>query len=144
MEFVKSAEKCSIPYGVYHLDHGYINMLRTADRNVIAPEICDIYCGPVYHSECKRGIVGLFAPIDVKKFNSEAIAVGLFEKGVYADIIDFKRMLPVVNKRVLTSADEDERITAFCIDSQNIFETCADAIIEAQKNKTGCPRMMFT
>lgn len=52
--------------------------------------------------------------------------------------------LPVVNKRVLTSADEDERITAFCINSQNIFETCADAIIEAQKNKTGCPRMMFT
>ena len=143
MKFEKSTEKCSIPYGLYHLDHDYISDVRKTEPNTIDPEINDVYCGPVYHATSERGIFGFFVPVDVKTYESSPMFMALFENGVFADILDFKKMLPVVNSRFITPANENTDLVAFCNNGQNDFEICADAVITAQKNKTGCPRMMF-
>lgn len=143
MKFEQLTEKCNIPYGVYHLDHDYINSIRETEPNAIDPEKNDVYCGPVYHATSERGVFGFFVPVDVKKFEKSAAFMAIFENGVYADVLDFKKMLPVVDDRFVTPVKANGELCAFCDNGKNDFEICAAAMISAQKNKSDCPRMMF-
>lgn len=135
MKFEKSTEKCDIPFGVYHVNHDFIQSLRENEQNIIAPEINDVYCGPVYHAVCDRGVFGFFVPIDVPEYESANVFAALFMEGEYAGVIDFKKMIPVIHERFLTPFTKNEKLVRFCKNATNELETCADATMTAFRGK---------
>lgn len=143
MQFEKSTEPCSIPYGVYHLDHDCINYIRAEDPNALDPEILDMYCGPVYHASTERGIVGFFVPIDKTEFENNELFFMDFENGILFGMCDFKKMLPVVSEKFLTPADVSEEFINFCNKMKPMAEVCADEIISSIKENRPCKTLQF-
>lgn len=143
MNYEKSNEKCNVPFGVYHVNHEYLQSLRKNDNNVIDPENSDIYCGPVYHATCDRGIFGFFVPVDMKEYEASTVFLSAFEDGVLSGFLDFKKMIPVVHERFLTPANENKNLEIFCKNGKEEFEICGEAAVNAQKSKTEYPFIAF-
>lgn len=143
MKFEKTTQKCDIPFGLYRVDHKYLNSLHKADKNVISPEENDLYCGPVYHAKTERGVVGFFVPVDEKEYNSATVFAGIFMEGNYMGIMDFNKMIPIVDKRFLSSETNNKRLVDFCINGKDRMETCGDTIMQARQENKPCPTLMF-
>lgn len=143
MNFEKSTEKCNIPFGVYRVDHAYIQSMRKNEQNIIDPETNDVYCGPVYHASCDRGVFGFFVPIDTPEYESANVFAALFMEGNYAGIFDFNKMIPVIHERFLTPFTKNERLIKFCKNAADELETCADATMTAFKEKKPLPTLTF-
>lgn len=143
MNYEKSTEKCDIPFGVYHVDHAFIQSMRKNEQNIIDPEINDVYCGPVYHASCDRGVFGFFVPIDVTEYEHANVFANIFDEGVYAGIADFSKMIPIVHERFLTPFTKNERLVNFCKKAINEMETCADTTMTAFKEKKPLPFLSF-
>lgn len=143
MEFTKSETSCGTSFGLYRLDHNYVSDLRKNEKLIIDPDINDLYCGPVYHGTCDRGAFGFFAPVDKTFFENNDCFLMAFFEGVYANFIDFTKMIPVVHSRYLTPFTDNNKLIRFCIKSQTDLEICGDAAIMAYKNKQPYPFLNF-
>lgn len=143
MNFTKSDNPCGVPFGLYRIDHDYINALRKREANIIDPEVNDLYCGPVFHGTCERGVFGDYAPVDENFYNSNKLFLTAFCDGVYADFIDFTKMIPVVNERYLTAYTDNEHLTKFCEGGKEELEICGDAAMTAYKEKKPYPLICF-
>lgn len=143
MNYEKSTEKCDIPFGVYHVDHAFIQSMRKNEQNIIDPEINDVYCGPVYHASCDRGVFGFFVPVNTAEYNSKNGFVMSFVDGELAGFLDFKKMIPVIDKRFLSSSVENESLVSFCNKCITDIETCADVTMTAHKEKKPIPFLTF-
>lgn len=142
MTFTKSSIPCDIPFGLYTVNHEYINSLRESDKNVIDPNVTSVYCGPVYIADCKRGVFGFYVPVNVVEYKMNKTFVTAFVDGIYANIFDFSKMIPVVNKCFLIKYDNNN-LSLFCEKTKVELEICADAAINAQLNGTGYPVLAF-
>ena len=120
MNFTKSDNPCGVPFGLYRIDHDYINALRKREANIIDPEVNDLYC-----------------------YNSNKLFLTAFCDGVYANFIDFTKMIPVVNERYLTAYTDNEHLTKFCEGGKEELEICGDAAMTAYKEKKQYPLICF-
>lgn len=143
MAVEKSSEKSPIPYGLYRLDHDYVRAMKKSDDRVLDPEENDLYCGPVFHSADKRGVTGWFVPIDFEEYKASGAFLMVFMDGIFAQIFDFRKMLPVVDKRFITPVTEPQNIINFCTKAQSELEECADALMKAKREKNGYPFLTF-
>lgn len=143
MKFEKTTQKCDIPFGLYRVDHEYLNSLHKADKNVISPEENDLYCRPVYHAKTERGVVGFFVSVDEKEYNSATVFAGIFMEGDLFGFIDFNKLIPIVDKRFLSTETNNKLLVEFCMKSQTETETCASAMMQARQENKPCPTLMF-
>lgn len=143
MEFEKSTETCGIKFGLYRVDHDYINSLRKNDSNVIDPNVNDLYCGPVYHADCERGPFGFFVPVDEKEYNNATVFAGLFCDGNYFGFVDYNKMIPVVHERFLTPETKNKKLAAFCEKSEAEMMLCGETIMNAKQENRPCPTLSF-
>lgn len=143
MEFTKSETPCDMSFGLYRIDHDYIDALRKNEKLIIDPNVNDLYCGPVYHGTCDRGVFGFFVPIDEKYFDNTDMLLMAFCNGNFAGFADYNKMIPVVNPAYLDNYAHNHQLVTFCLKGQKVFETCGDAMVAALKNKVALPFMSF-
>lgn len=143
MNFEKSTERCGIPFGLYRVDHDYINSLREKDSNILSPDDNDLYCGPVYHVTCECGSFGFFVPVDEKAYNEATAFLAMFSNGILDGIYDYNKMIPIVHERFLTLDTSNEDLVIFCKNGKDEMEKCGEAMITAQKENKPCPTLMF-
>lgn len=143
MNFEKSTERCGIPFGLYRVDHDYINSLREKDSNILSPDDNDLYCGPVYHATCERGSFGFFVPVDEKAYNEATAFLAMFSNGILDGIYDYNKMITIVHERFLTLDTSNEDLVIFCKNGKDEMEKCGDVIITAKKENKPCPTLMF-
>jgi len=129
MTFIKSTIPSSIPFGIYRFDHAYVNALKAADDNVIDPHETDRYCGPVYSAMTTQGPVAFFAPIFFDDECRERVSL-TFVDGVFAGIVDFKRMLPCVNESFITTDKSNTRLSTFCNKTQSKLLQYAELVLK--------------
>lgn len=121
-------------FGVYTISKNYINHLRKSQPCIADPEETNTYCGPVYRMDTSRGPVDYFVPIDVKEYIANKYFLTSFRNGVFADIMDFKIMIPCLPSNY--KLDESRsNLTNFCKSNKNAIENCAASIVAASSKE---------
>lgn len=129
MKFTKATVPSSIPFGVYRINHDYLSSLKKNDDNIVDPTENDRYCGPVFSADCERGPVAFFAPIS-PDYETRTSFLLYFKDGVYADLIDFNKMIPCVDKRFLTQDAANKELIKFCGNTKNDLLHYADIVMQ--------------
>lgn len=117
-----------LKFGVYKISKDYLRFIRKTNPAVVDPESSDTYCGPVCRMETNRGPVDYFVPIDIDFYNTHTGFVTSFLNGVFAGMMDFKRMIPC-------SPDEYEldtsnaKLTQFCNANEQFIKNCAETVV---------------
>ena len=127
---MNTTPETSPEFGVYRISKDYINHLRRADPRVTDPEKTTTYCGPVYRAETKRGPVDYFVPIDVDMYTSQKFFLTVFLEGIFAEIMDFKRMIPCLPSEYKWDSSR-ENLVKFCKGNEKQLHSCAKQMYEA-------------
>lgn len=124
-----------IEFGVYLADEDYIQKLRKIDRDITDPEVSLRYVGPVCRAETSEGIVDFFVPV-VLPAETEILLPTENFCGIYANIMDFRRMIPIYKKYPvsLTRDMSNENLIRFCNDRRRFIEECG-MIMFAKKER---------
>lgn len=120
-------------FGVYTISKNYIRFLRKAEPNVTDPELTNTYCGPVCRTDTPKGPVDYFVPIDAAKFTENEFVSVFFENGIFADIMDFKAMIPCLPSEYNIDTS-NVRLTEFCNVEKEHIQQCAESVMHSNRN----------
>ncbi len=132
MKFVKATTPSSIPFGVYNIKRKYLEGLKENVHENIDTE-CNLYCGPVFSANCERGPFAFFVPID-PIYKTLTCFGSTFDNGVFAEIFDFKRMIPCTTNCLLSTHEKDEQIIKICNNLRDELEYYGYLTIKAQNS----------
>ena len=130
MKFTKAATPSSIPFGVYNINHKYLEGLKENVCESIDIDH-DLYCGPVFSADCERGPFAFFVPID-PVYKTLTCFGSTFNNGIFAEIFDFKKMIPCTDNCFTSSHETDERIVKICNNLRDELEYNAYLPIKTQ------------
>lgn len=134
MSFAKATETFPVPFGMYHLDHDYVNALKKADNNVIDPNENDLYCGPAFTHQSERGLVAFFVPVDISTYDEyDVLPMTLYLGKLGGDFLDFTKMIPVVNERFLSRDILRNDVDNYITKIRPRIEECAEFAIGVQQ-----------
>lgn len=129
MKFEKSTERMPIEYGLYRIDHDYLNHLKKADDKIIDPDKNDLYCGPVYHAVADGKICGFFVPVDIKTFKDyDVFPMHLFCGKLGGDLLDFEKMIPLVNPTLAVRVIDEKCLNDYIVTIRDRIEECANYV----------------
>lgn len=123
--------KLPMPYGMYRVKKDYIAYMKERQPKIIAPEITDLYVGPVLTVDEEWGF---YAPVTPKPDESDKMFIA--EGAVIAGFVHVREMIPC-REEILTRDTESTPEREFCMKEENrrMIELLASALYEADKNR---------
>ena len=115
-------------FGIYKISEDYLRFISKTNPAVMDPDVTNIYCGPVYQMDTNRGFADYFVPIDVAFYNEHTGFVTSFLNGVFAGMMDFKRMIPCLPSEYELDTS-NTKLTRFCNTNKQFIKNCAETVI---------------
>ena len=96
---------------IFNVDAKYINYLREREKNVIAPDITNLYYGPVMTLQRNGKEINFYVPI-VNNTEMEQVSTAAFANGIFCEL-DFRHMIPCSDKVLNVGVYDNERVSFF-------------------------------
>lgn len=107
---------------IFNVDAKYINYLRERDKNVIAPDITNLYYGPVMTLQRNGKEINFYVPV-VNNTEIEPVSTAAFANGIFCEL-DFRHMIPCSEKWLSEGKYDSER-TNFFISNHEMLKSFA-------------------